>query len=81
MMNKKDELKLVLLRSTNDDFELSMIKSLLKSEDIPYILKGRGSSEYMRVIGGTSIYPTDILVEESSYERAEDIIGSFPGLG
>ncbi|HLR21250.1 MAG TPA: DUF2007 domain-containing protein [Tissierellaceae bacterium] len=76
---KTKKLELIILKSTNDDCKLSIIKSLLNCENIPYVLKGRGNSEYMKVIGGTSVYPTDILVEESAYDKAKEILDNFPG--
>lgn len=80
-MSKKgkneDSVELVLLRSTSDNYELNLIKGLLEQADIPYIVKERGSGGYMKIIGGMSIFGTDIYVEESTFEQAEDILSSF----
>ena len=73
-MSNKDELKLVLLRTVNDNIEFNLTKALLEDNDIPYIVKDYGVGGYMRIIGGDSFTRTDILVEESFYEKANDIL-------
>lgn len=77
--NKKenDEIELVLLRSTQDHYELSTIKSVLEDEEIPFILKDHGSGGHMRIIGYFSVYPTDILVEKSTFEKSDGILKSL----
>lgn len=80
-MSKKekleDEIELVLLRTTSDNFEFNLITGLLEEADIAFIIKERGSGGYMKIIAGNSLYGTDIYVEESTFERAEDILSSF----
>lgn len=81
-MTKKEkssnEINTVLLRTTNNNIELNIIKELLEQNEIPYIIKDHGVGGYMRIISGDSIYGTDILVEESVIERAESLINDFP---
>lgn len=81
-MTKKEkssnEINTVLLRTTNNNIELNIIKELLEQNEIPYIIKDHGVGGYMRIISGDSIYGTDILVEESIIERAESLINDFP---
>lgn len=77
MTKNKDDLEIVLLRSTNNNYELDLIKTLLEENQIPYILKEKGSGQYMRIIGGASIYGTDILVEKSLFEKANNILEEF----
>lgn len=81
-MTKKEkgsnEINTVLLRTTNNNIELNIIKELLEENQIPYIIKDHGIGGYMRIISGDSIYGTDILVEESVIERAESLINEFP---
>lgn len=78
MTNRNNDLEMVLLKTTNTDYELAITKSILEDNNIPYILREKGIGGYMRIIGGTSIYGTDILVEESTYEKAKDILKNFP---
>lgn len=77
MKNKDDNLQLVILKTTNNDYELITIKNLLEDNNIPYILQDKGIGGYMKIIGGRSIYGTDIMVEKSSFEDAKDIINQF----
>ena len=76
--NGSNEINTVVLRTTNDNIELSMIKELLEQNEIPYIIREQGIGGYMRIISGNSLYGTDILVDESVFERAESIINEFP---
>lgn len=74
---KKDinpEIELVLLHSTNDEFELLIIKGLLEENNIPYIIKEHGAGGYMRLYTGGSIFGTDILIEKSQVEEASRIL-------
>ena len=70
----KEEVELVLLKSTHDQYEFLTIKSILEEEEIPFIVKDRGSGGYMRIATGISFYPTDILVEKSAFERASNLL-------
>ncbi|MBZ2174471.1 DUF2007 domain-containing protein [Schnuerera sp. xch1] len=74
----KDKIELILLKTTNDSHELSLIRNLLDQNNIPYILKDRGSGGYMRIMSGFSIYGTDILVEKSTFKKAKSIIDELP---
>ena len=76
--NGSNEINPVLLRTTNNNIELNIIKEVLEQNEIPYIIKDHGIGGYMRIISGDSIYGTDILVEESQIERAESLINEFP---
>ncbi|MBU5257544.1 DUF2007 domain-containing protein [Tissierella praeacuta] len=71
---QSSEIDLVLLRTTNNNFELGIIKSILDDNNIPYIVKDYGAGGYMRIISGDSSYRTDILVEKSDYNQANEIL-------
>ncbi len=75
--NKSDDIELVLLKSVGSGQELNMIKSLLDENDIPYIIKDHGVGGYMRIITGSSLYGTDVLVEKSTFERAKALLDEF----
>lgn len=75
---KDDDLELMLLKTTNNEYELGLIKALLEDNNIPFIVRDYESGGYMRLIGGSSIYRTDILVEESMFEKAKDILEQVP---
>lgn len=72
-----DKVELVLLRSTSDVYELDLIKGLLEEAGIPFIIKEPGSSGYMRIIGGTSVFGTNVYVDATTFEEAEEILLSF----
>lgn len=76
--DKTDEIEMVLLRTTNNNYELDLIKNLLEDADIPYLIKERGIGSYMRMISGDSMYGTDIFIEEKLLEKAESILDEFP---
>lgn len=72
--SQSDDLQMVVLKTSNNNYEIDLIKSLLEENEIPYILKERGIGGYMKIISGSSFFGTDILVEKSSFERAKAII-------
>lgn len=76
---KRDEdLELVVLKAVNNQHELDFIKILLEDNNIPFIVKDYGSGGYMRIIGGSSMYRTDILVERSMFEKAKALLDEVP---
>jgi len=80
--NKKKKKKheqnpqIVLLKITNNDYELTTIKTLLDQNGIPYITKDKGCGGYLRISAGTSIYGTDIFVHDINFDRAKELITS-----
>ncbi len=72
--NSKEDIELVNLKTTNSNYELSIIESILKDNSIPYILHDYESGAYMRIYAGTSLYGTDIMVNKSDFERAIELI-------
>ncbi|MCK9443767.1 MAG: DUF2007 domain-containing protein [Tissierellaceae bacterium] len=72
-----EPLQLALLRVVQDSFQLGIITALLSENNIPYILKDQGAGGYMRIIGGQSLYGTEILVEESFFEKANEIVNTI----
>lgn len=69
-----DNVNLVKLRTISNEFELGMITSILEDNDIPFIVKDAGSGGYMRIISGGSPFSTDIMVDEVTYEEANDLL-------
>ncbi|HZK33044.1 MAG TPA: DUF2007 domain-containing protein [Tissierellaceae bacterium] len=76
--NKQDrekEVELVVLKFINTEYELNLTKAVLEDNEIPYVIKDQGMGGYMRIIGGrSSMYKTEILVEESTYPKAKAIL-------
>lgn len=72
---EKEGLELVVLKFINSEYELNLTKALLEDNNIPFIVKDDGIGGYMRIIGGSStMYKTEILVEESMFESAKAIL-------
>lgn len=72
--NESDKLEMVVLKTSSNNYEIDLIKSLLEENEIPYILKERGIGGYMKIISGSSLFGTDILVEKSSLEKAKTLM-------
>ncbi len=63
----------VELLTTVYDFGMrSVIESLLRDAEIPYMLKERGGS--LPVITGNSVFGTDIFVKQTDLETAAELI-------
>lgn len=70
----EDKVELVLLRSLVDNYEMDLVSGLLEEANIPFIVKERGIGGYMKIIGGSSVFGTDIYVDKKAYEKAEEIL-------
>lgn len=70
----EDKVELVLLRSLVDNYEMDLVSGLLEEANIPFIVKERGSGGYMKIIGGSSVFGTDIYVDKEAYEKAEEVL-------
>jgi hypothetical protein len=66
-----------LLATARDDVELSVLKSILEGEEIPYLAKDRGTGAVMRIIAGKSMYGADILVPTEYLEQAKEILDAY----
>lgn len=76
--NMAGDIEMVLLKTVNNQFELDVVKELLDDNEIPYVIKDYGIGGYMRIISGSSLYRTDILVAEATFKKAKAIIDEFP---
>ena len=72
-----DDINLIILRSITNEIELAMIKEILDDNNISYIIKDQGAGGYMRIIGGSSIFGTDVMVAETDYEQAITLLESI----
>lgn len=70
----REDVKLVVLKLIDKEYDLIVAKALLEDNNIPFIVKNYGSGGYMRIIGRSSMYKTEILVEESTFEKAKSIL-------
>ena len=72
---KDDDLE--LLTTANDSVFLSIIESVLKDNDIPYLVKDRGCGTVVKVVMGFSIFGADIFVLNKDLEQASLLIEQF----
>lgn len=77
MRENDDRVNIVKLRSISNEMELGMIKAILDDNNIPYIVKDYGPGGHMRIIGGRSLYLTDIMVEEDDFDKANSLLESI----
>lgn len=61
-----------LLTTVYDFGTRSVVESILRDAEIPYILKDRGGS--IPVITGSSVFGTDVFVDESDLDAAAELI-------
>ena len=64
-----------LLCSIESAEELAVMRSLLDSANIPYLMRDRGAGEIIRIIAGSnSVFTCDIYVADEQYEEAKALI-------
>ncbi len=66
-----------LLTTAHDDVELSVLKSILEGENIPYLAEDRGGGGLVRIITGNSMYGTDLLVPTEFIGQAREILDAY----
>ncbi len=64
----------VLIATVFDPLKTAIIKGILESEDIPYMIRERGAGASLGIIMGSSYLGTDIYVPESCYERGMELL-------
>ena len=73
---KFDE-NLELLTTVYDNVELSILRSVLEGENVPYMTRERGSGSSVRIIAGYSMFGTDIFVPKAVFERAQEVLEAY----
>ena len=66
-----------LLTTVHDNVELSVLRSILDGEEIPYLIRERGSGSSVKIIAGFSMYGTDVFVPVSAAERAREVLDAY----
>ena len=74
---KKSDDNMELLVTTHDNIELSILKSILEGEEIPYMVHDRGTGSAMRIIAGYSMFGTDIYVSKEVAEQARELLEAY----
>lgn len=65
------------LTTVHNEAELSIMRSILDSEQIPYAVRERGSGGAVKVIMGYSMFGTDIFVPKEMEEKAKELLDAF----
>lgn len=65
------------LTTVHDNVELSIIRSILDGEEIPYRVRERGSGGMVKVIAGYSMFGSDIYVPEEVLEQAQELLDAY----
>ena len=68
-----------LLVTVFDNVQLSMVRSLLEAENIPYLIRERGSGSAVKIVMGVSSFGSDVYVPASVLEKATDAIAALLG--
>ena len=66
--------ELALLTTVYDNTLLSVLESILRDAEIPYLVKERGSGSAVKVITGFSLFGTDLFVRKEHLELATELI-------
>ena len=65
------------LTTAHDNVELSILRSILEAEEIPYRVRERGSGGVVKVIAGYSMYGSDIFVPVALLEKANELLDAY----
>ena len=68
-----------LLISVYDNVQLSVVRSLLDAENIPYLVRERGSGSAVKIVMGVSSFGSDVYVPESALQDATAAIAGVLG--
>lgn len=66
-----------LLMTANNEIELSIVRSILDAEGVPYMVKERGSGGSVKVIMGHSVFGSDVFVPKELYEKALELWNAY----
>ena len=67
-----------LVETAYDNVRLAIVRSILDGENIPYVVKYRGSNA-VTVLLGTPAYGADIFVEKERIEDARAALSPYEG--
>ena len=66
-----------VLTTVYGNVELSILRSILESEGIPYRVRDRGAGGVVRLVAGDSPFGCDILVPEEKLGEATELLDAF----
>ena len=53
---------------------LGIVRGMLEDENIPYLVRERGTGSAMRILTGFSLYGTDVYVRPEDLETAKELL-------
>ena len=56
---------------------LGIVRGLLEDENIPYLVRERGTGSAMRILTGFSLYGTDVYVPTDALETAKGLVAGL----
>ena len=56
---------------------LGIVRGMLEDENIPYLVRERGTGSAMRIITGFSMFGTDVYVPTHAYETAKGLVAGL----
>lgn len=71
--DKTEEIELIKLLTVNNSYELGIVESILKDNNIPYVVQETGANGYLKITTGALLVPTDIMVEKTYFEKAKNL--------
>ena len=63
--------------TVHDDVEKHLICGIFEEEEIPFLVKDRGSGEVVRILSGFSAFGSDIFVPTELLERANELLDAY----
>ena len=66
-----------LLTTVYGNIELSIVRSILEAEQIPYRVRERGAGGVVRLVAGDSPFGCDILVPADIFEQASELLDAY----
>ncbi len=58
---------------------LGIVRGMLEDENIPYLVRERGTGSAMRILTGFSSFGTDVYVPTRALETAKGLVAEFEG--
>ena len=72
-----DDDEVVHLITVYDVAVLGIVRGMLEDENIPYLVRERGSGSAMRILTGFSMFGTDVYVPAGALEVAKDLVAGL----
>lgn len=58
---------------------LGIVRGMLEDENIPYLVRERGTGSAMRILAGFSSFGTDVYVPTNALETAKGLVAELEG--